>query len=501
MGIVETEGRLTVGMPLESPRTALGPSIYRGRYATTRSEGSRSYGPHAAEVLAGVGFELLPWQADTLDEWLECDSLGRLTRATTGLIVPRRNGKTALILARCLYGIAYLGEHRVTYSAHEQGTAQEAFGALQAILDHPQLARTVRHVYNANGKEAIHFRDGSVFRARTRTAHGGRGLECDLLIIDEAMRAEDQHLAALTPLVAKARASGRGQTIYASSAGDETSEVLKRISDRGRAADGSDGGGAFAYREYCAEDTDDPHDPAVWAKANPSLGTPILSPDFLDSQSGMMRRDEFGREHLGLWGDTADLPMIPPDEWAACASDETVEVDPAAVFLAFDVSLDRTAARLLAVAATLDGRTVVRVLDVWESRFGVDAREVEARIVERYDELQPESIGFDKLGAGDIAARLDDRRYPVKAFQGTAIANACAVLLDDVRNRRVIHDGNPALADDLGRMIPKPFGDGGVVPTRKAVTSGPISGGIALTIGYALVQLAGESDTLVATRG
>jgi hypothetical protein len=39
-----------------------------------------------------------------------------------------------------------------------------------------------------------------------------------------------------------------------------------------------------------------------------------------------------------------------------------------------------------------------------------------------------------------------------------------------------------------------------MVPTRKAVATGSIAGGIALTIGYALVQLAGESDTEVAYR-
>ena len=256
----------------------------------------------------------------------------------------------------------------------------------------------------------------------------------------------------------------------------------------------------FSYREYRADDLDDLSDPEVWAKANPSLGTSILSPEFLESQYGVLRRDEFGREHCGLWGDSAELPMIPPDEWAACASDEVVEVDPAGVFLAFDVTLDRTCARLLAVAVGRDGRTVVRVLDTWESKYGVDAREIEARIVDRYDEYQPEAIGFDKLGAGDIAARLDDKRYPVKAFAGTAIANACAVLLDDVRNRRVVHDGNPVLAADLARTIPKPFGDGGMVPTRKAVATGSIAGGIALTIGYALVQLAGETDAAVVFR-
>ncbi len=485
---------------MSGPRTAVETRTDLARYATTRASGSRSYGPHAAEVLARVGFELFDWQAETLDEWLECDDAGNLTRATCGLIVPRRNGKTALILARCLYGIGYLDERRVTYSAHEQGTAQEAFTAFQRILEHPELERTVRHVYNANGKEAIHFTDGSVFRARTRTAHGGRGLECDLLIVDEAMKAEDVHLAALTPLVAKARAQGRGQTLFASSAGDESSEVLKRIAERGKAADGTDGGGVFAYREFRADDLDDLSDPAVWARANPSLGTEILSAEFLESQYGVLRRDEFGREHCGLWGDSAELPMIAPDEWAACASDEVVEVDPAGVFLAFDLTLDRTCARVLAVAVGLDGRTVVRVLDTWESKYGVDAREVEARIIERYEQYQPEAIGFDKLGAGDIAARLDDKRYPVKAFAGTAIANACAVLLDDVRNRRVVHDGNETLAGDLARMVPKPFGDGGVVPTRKAVATGSIAGGIALTIGYALVQLAGESDTEVAYR-
>jgi hypothetical protein len=81
-------------------------------YSTRRGPSTRSYGPDALRALQGVGVELYDWQADTFDEWLECDDAGALTRRTVTAIVPRRNGKTLLVAARSLVGIVFLGEPR-----------------------------------------------------------------------------------------------------------------------------------------------------------------------------------------------------------------------------------------------------------------------------------------------------------------------------------------------------------------------------------------------------
>ena len=463
-------------------------------WATTRAEGTTSFGPEARERLALFGVDLFDWQAELLDEWLEVDGRGHLTRKTCGLVVPRRNGKTALILARCLVGMLYLGERRVTYTAHEMSTAGDAFTTMRELVEGTQVRQLLAKVMTANGKEGIWFRDGQEFRVRTRTAHGGRGLETDLLIVDEAMKADEEHLAALTPLVARAAASGRGQQIYSSSAGTVESTVLARIRDAGRAVAGTDGSG-LSYREFAAPEGADGADRAAWAAANPSLGTPVLDEAFLAGQRKLMRVDEFGREHLGIWGDTADLPAIDPSAWAARA----VAAPPApldtAVWLAFEINQSRTAGRVVAMYRAGDGRLVASCVDSVSDPAGLDGDRYAQRVLDVADQFQPEVVGYDPFTGEHVAQLLVNHGYEkrMRKVTGGKFANGCQSLLTAVNLGGLVHDGHPDLAADLSRAVGKPFGDGGWLFARRASTSGSIAGAVALGIA---VYLAG--DELVA---
>jgi phage terminase large subunit-like protein len=463
-------------------------------WATTRREGTTSFGPEARDRLGTFGLELFGWQADLLDEWLEVDDAGRLTRRTCGLIVPRRNGKTALILARCLVGMLYLGERRVTYTAHEMSTAADAFTTMRELVEGSKVRELLAKVMTANGKEGIWFRDGQEFRVRTRTAHGGRGLETDLLVVDEAMKADEEHLAALTPLVAKAAVGGRGQQIYSSSAGTIESTVLARIRDAGRAADGTDGAG-ISYREFSAAEGDDPTDPATWAKANPSMGTPVLDAAFLAGQSKLMRVDEFAREHLGLWGDTADLPAIDPAAWAARAVAAAPAPLDTAVWMAFEVNQSRTAGRVIAMYRAGDGRLVASCVDSVTDTSGIDGDSYAQRVLAVADQFQPEVVGYDPFTGEHVAQLLANNGYEkrMRKVTGGKFANGCQSLLTAVNLGGLVHDGHPDIAADLSRAVGKPFGDGGWLFARRASTSGPIAGAVALGIA---VYLAG--DELVA---
>jgi hypothetical protein len=464
-------------------------------YATARWDG-RTLVDLAIELLEAVDVYLLPWQRDELGEWLAvvddpAARLGvRLARTSCGLIVPRRNGKTLLVAVRALVGILMLDERRVTYTAHRFDTALETFSTFRDLCQHPAIVGRVRRVYDTNGKERVEFHDGSRFAIRTRGPGGGRGLETDLLILDEALVLDDDAEAALTPLTARSQAEGRGQRIYASSAGTDASVVLDRIAKHGRTLDGVDGG-TVAFAEYAADRDASPDAVDAWAAANPSLGSRLLTAEFLATQRAAMTPEAFGREHLGWWADSASLPAIDPTAWAGLA---------ASVAVAFDVTLDRTAARIVAVAVDDDGRLVIRVPYAVDDPAGIDDRALLAALEAVYDDVGPEWIGYDRLGGSDIAARLADRRYPVKALAGSVVANACGVLKAAVRAQAVAHDGSPALAADLARAVPRPFGDGGWLFARRDVTSGSIAGAIALSIGVALATGTGDGDAAIAAR-
>ena len=56
---------------------------------------------------------------------------------------------------------------------------------MRELLAHPRLSPLVSKVDLGHGLEEIRLENGSRFQFRTRTGHGGRGSETDLLILDE----------------------------------------------------------------------------------------------------------------------------------------------------------------------------------------------------------------------------------------------------------------------------------------------------------------------------
>lgn len=470
MGVTSTASRLTA------------------TFGTARNPGTRSYGPEAVQLLAEAGLELFGWQAMVLEEWLEVDDRERLTRPTACLVAPRRNGKSHLIAARVLAGMLWLGERRVTYTAHEQASARELFDLMRELLSHPRLSPLVKKTYLGHGLEEILLENGASFRFRTRTGHGGRGSETDLLILDEALILDDAILSALTPLTARAAAGGRGQVIYASSAGsnDELSATLLALRDRGRELNGEPGGG-YAFHEWSSARGDDPTDPATWSKANPSLGTGILDESFLSEARGRLSVEAFAREHLGIWTDSADLPVIDPARWAELALEEQPDLEPSR-WVTFDLAPDRRAARVLGFGKATDGRLVVSVLDSIDDPLGIDGELYAQRVVGIVTNFDPDLIGFDRLTGAHVEQVLAGQGWKtrLRPLTGAKFSNGLASLDAAVRLGTLAHDGHVDLEDDLGRAVGKPFGDGGLIFSRKSVSSGSIAGAVALAGGVFL---------------
>jgi hypothetical protein len=458
-------------------------------YATTRAPETKSYGPHASDALRAVGVHLFPWQEELMDQTLEIDEEDRLTRTTVVTIQPRRNGKSLWIIARALYGIIFLGEEQVIYSAHRLDTARAVFDDFRKVIAHPELAQLVTKVHLAHGKEAIEFTNGGRFTIRTRTGHGGRGMECSTLIFDEALILDSDSVSALAPLTARAAAGGRGQIIYASSAGNngEESEILLGLRDRGRALAGTPGDG-MVYVEHAAERHEDLDDPETWRRANPSLGTAILSEQFLADQRGRLSVEAFLREHCGIWTDGAGLPVIDPAEWESLTVTEPPDRLDGSLWLAFDLAPDRCSSRVLGFYRTDDGRIAVSVLDSLDDPRGIDSDTYAARVLSICEAYDPEVVGFDRLTGAHVEQILRNHGWTdrLRPMTGGKLANGCGTLLAAVKLRTVCHDGHADLAEDLGRATRKDFADGAWIFSRKSVSSGPIAGAIALGIGFFL---------------
>lgn len=463
-------------------------------YGTRRPNKARTWGPDLAAFMEQLGQPLLPWQQLVADAWLAHDAQGRLVNQTACLVVPRRQGKSWLLVARMLFGMWWLGERRVTFTAQDHRTASEIFANLcDLVEDHlPELLLVKRL---ANGQQRLDIRTADGGKARftpaTRTASGGRGQESDLLVLDEGMFLTHSHMAALTPLVAKSQVAGRGQVIVASSAGTTESTVLRQLRDVGRELHGQDGGG-LAYHEWCAPADADPADPKAWRAANPSLGSAMLDESVLKSQLMLNSPEGFGREWLGWWGESMDLPAIDPKLWAQLAGKPAPLYADDPCWLAFDVAFDKTAARLL-LFHTVDGRVNIQVLETITSEDGISEAGFIDLVKHHAAELQPEVIGYDELSGGGVAQQLA-AEWPLVRLPVRKYAVACQGLKTAVHDGRVLHDGEPSLAADLARAVPRTHGDGAWIFDRRGRE---IPGATAAAIGHYLASDPLAQDSVI----
>jgi hypothetical protein len=445
-------------------------------------------GPEVADLASLAGFAPDPEQRDALDVIFGFVG-GRAAARDVAIVCPRQNMKTGL-LKMCALGWLYITEDRLTvWSAHEFGTALEAFRDMCELIENtPDLEREVQHIHRTSGAEAIELRDGRRLRFKARTKGGGRGLTGNRIVLDEAMYLRPEHMGALVPTL---RAVPDPQLVYAGSAGMLTSDVWRSVRDRGRA--GADP--SLAYLEWadpdewacpegcshalgsgCAMD-----DEARWWRSNPALGGRI-DIESLRADRRTLPAIEFARETLGWW---EDPPADGVDEalasWGDCHDPQATPLDP--VHLAIDVSPNMASGAIVAAGWDDTGRAVVEVV---EHRRGTAW--IAPRFAELLERHHPASWG---LAAGSPAAALvPDLPEGGTELRAAEVVAACATFARAVADGQVAHRGDKALDGAVLVARRKFSGDGWRWSRRDS--DGDIAPLYAATVARHLLAVAAE---------
>lgn len=316
-----------------------------------------SAGREAVEFAASAGLFLDDWQAYVLEQSLGERSNGKWAASEVGLIVPRQNGKGAILEARELAGLFLFGEKLILHSAHEFKTAQEGFRRLRFLIENTDsLRKRVAKIVTSHGDEGIELTKpagGGRLRFVARSRGSGRGFSGDCVILDEAYNLADAAMDALMPTLS---ARPNPQIIYTSSAPLLDSTVLRRLCLRGRAGQDT----ALAYFEWCSAAGLQPNDPEAWAQANPALGI-RLDPEFVEREFAALSPEGFRRERLGIWEEHERSAILPG--WSALA-DPSSEIPPrSALTFALDVAPSRAMSAIAVAGARSDGRTHVEIVD------------------------------------------------------------------------------------------------------------------------------------------
>lgn len=286
-------------------------------------------------LMEAYGIKLLDWQKAIIYRWLAVyeDEDGNLkwSNPKAGLLVPRQNGKTEILIARIIGGMIFMNEALI-YTAHSDKTVDEVKRRVQNFFY--QAKEEIRDLLTPEfDKEPksldyieLRTKGRCVFRTRTRT--GGLGTTNDTLILDEAQEETDAQQEALMPTISAGKSQNQ-QIIRAGTppSGGGSGTVFIRI--RQNVLDGKDHD--TCWQEWSVELLTDPHDEEAWFETNPSLGYHLMI-TAVRNEAKDMAIDSFNKMRLG-WIAGIESKRAIADAWWSKLKVEKVEVPEDATYV------------------------------------------------------------------------------------------------------------------------------------------------------------------------
>lgn len=289
------------------------------------------------QLLEHYGVKLLEWQKAIIYRWLAVYWDAELEKwmwsnPKAGLLVPRQNGKTEIIIARIIGGMIFMDEALI-YTAHSDKTVDEVKRRVQNFFY--QAEEEIRDLLMAEfDKEPksldyieLRTKGRCVFRTRTRT--GGLGTTNDTLILDEAQEETDAQQEALLPTISAGKSQNQ-QILRAGTppSGGGSGTVFIRI--RQNVLDGKDHD--TCWQEWSVELLTDPSDEDAWYDANPSLGYHLMVAA-VRNEAKDMAVDSFNKMRLGWIAGKESKRAISDELWSRLKVDKvSLEEKPRLVY-------------------------------------------------------------------------------------------------------------------------------------------------------------------------
>lgn len=317
-------------------------------------------------LIESYGIKLLPWQKAILYRWMavEQDESGKWvwSNPKCGLLVPRQNGKTELIIARIIGGMVFLGEG-IIYTAQSDKTVDETKRrVLRFFYDaEAELRDLLTEEFDKEPKSfdyvELRNRGRAVFRTRTRT--GGLGTTNDTLIQDEDQEETDAQQEALLPTISAGKSQNQ-QIIRAGTppSGGSRGTVFLRI--RKNVIDGKDH--ETCWQEWSVESITDTRDVDAWYETNPSLGYHLLL-SAVKNESKDMAVDSFNKMRLGWVAGVETMRAITDNMWTPLAVEKVQVPENANIVYSIKFAPDGSAMSLAVGVIMPDAKVHVELVE------------------------------------------------------------------------------------------------------------------------------------------
>lgn len=421
-------------------------------YATTD-------GPMGAKLASAFFGDPLAWQRHVLDAMLARDARDRYAYHALALSVPRQNGKSWLVRARCFYGLVAVGE-KVLYTCQHGDTADEMFRDLAAAFEdeeNEELHSLLKAVRKTNGQQAIYLENGGYIRFTTRTNSLARGRSYDVIVYDEAQELTRAQQEASLPTISASKKKNT-QVVYLGT--PPNPECVGDVFPEMHAKAHGEAECPFGWMEWGVAECGDVLDRSRWYEANPSLGA-LITETAIEGEL-TMTREGFARERLGWWApDSTSQAAIPRDLWRKSAIKSIGNLYRRKTALAVKFSPDGSTYALAGAKVNARGQAAFELVELGTTAGGT--RALAGALWQRRGKVS--CVVVDGLnGAGALCDQLAElgvpRGYVVRPNAGNVITAATG-LVDGLRAGTVAHTTQAGLEASALNATVRPIGHGG----------------------------------------
>jgi phage terminase large subunit-like protein len=475
---------------------------------------------HSKGKWAGKPFTLLPWQwehcIEPLFGWRRADGTRRFRKG--GIWIPKKNGKSTLAAGIELYLLCGDDEPgaEIFVAAADRDQASIVFNEAASMVRRSTALSERLQVIQTH-KRIIYPAENSYMRALSAEAPTKEGLNISGLIFDELHAQKTRVLwdtlvyggaSRSQPLLLSISTAGYDRQ----SIGFEQYDYACKVRD-GIIAD-------WEFFNYIAEATvdEDWTSPAVWRKANPSLGETIYEDELAaacrEALESPAKENAFRRYRLNQWTEQ-ETRWFAMHVWDANAA----PVDPAELagrpcFVGLDLASTIDIAAAVYVFPDDEGPWQVypeffvpadnavererrdRVPYTQWIRQGVltatpgtsiDYDRIRASIVANGERFDVRQIAIDRWNATQLATQLQGDGFEVVMFgQGFASMSSPSKMLEAfLLDRKIAHGGQPVLRWMASNVAAEVDAAGNIKPSKRR-SSEKIDGIVALVMGIGI---------------
>ena len=416
---------------------------------------SESLGAEAVTIYNRSKRKAQPWQELMLEDIMAVNDDGTFRHMKFGWSIPRRNGKSEILIMRAVWGVTH--GRRVLYTAHRATTSSNAWSKCcdrlsEAGYKEGEDYKTTKKY----GLETIEWlKDGSsaVINFRTRSSKGGLGEGYDDLILDEAQEYTSDQESALKYVVTD---SPNPQTLMCGTPPTAVSSGTVFLNYRKNTLSGKNDNAGWA--EWSVPTLTDAHDPELWYETNPSLGYILSERTIKDELGGDDDKVDDNIQRLGLWLTYSQKSAISRKEWEGYITEKPVLKTPVRLF--FGVKYAKVTANVsLSVAVkTADGKVFIEAVDCRPVRDG------NAWIIDYLRSTHAAKVVIDGAGNQDIlASEMKDAGVKCKAVlpKLSEVIEANALFEKKLFEGSICHSGQPSLTQAVSNSEHRAIGSSG----------------------------------------